>query len=554
MPEIVLSAKPTGCQARQRTRRLLATASAIGAVVLLAVILAMTGRDSSTAAAQHDPAQPATRPADADDTILARGMQLYTRDCSACHGEKGLGDGPAAYLLYPKPRNFAEGQFRVTSAKSGLPTDQDLLQVLRRGMPGSAMPSWGHLPDGDLNALVRAVRELAIQGKIGQLLANSKTMKPERALKVAHSLLDPGAIAPLPEAITQDKIDLARGQVLYAANCAACHDADGRGRNKRDLTDNAGLPVFARDFTQGIFKGGSDPAALARRIYLGMPGSPMPAAADMPPADLWSLVAYVQTFIKPGAQQRVEQVQHTLFVARIAQNLTIDPNASVWSEVDAVFIPLMPLWWRDDRIEGVNFRAVHNGRQIAVQLSWDDATINDLSIMPQSFTDGAALQLAVADNPPFFAMGQKGGVVDIWHWKATRQYDRDAATSAFDAQYPNMPHDETPPPDFQTAVEAGNLVAPAKDSPSVECLRAAGFGTLSSRGPKAQLAQGGARRAEKGWSIVFLHELGAEEGDHEVVLAPGGAVSIAFAAWDGEAGDRNGQKSVSIWHRLELQK
>src|SRR5262245_26103226 len=63
------------------------------------------------------------------DPILARGLSLYAANCAACHGETGLGDGRASYLLYPKPRNFSQGAFRITSTKSGMPSDQDLLQV-----------------------------------------------------------------------------------------------------------------------------------------------------------------------------------------------------------------------------------------------------------------------------------------------------------------------------------------------------------------------------------------------------------------------------------------
>jgi mono/diheme cytochrome c family protein len=512
------------------------------------------GQDAGTPAAEAMTA-PTTAPTDAQrQATLQRGLALYAGSCAACHGDRGVGDGPAAYLLYPKPRNFADGQFRITSTKSGLPSDADLMGVLRRGMPGSAMPSWGHLLEPDLRALVLAVRELAVQGKSAQLMSSSKSMKPERALKVAHSLLDPGATDPLPAQPPADQLDLARGQALYATNCAACHDADGRGRNKRDLTDNAGLPVFARDFTAGVFKGGSDADSIARRIVRGMPGSPMPAAAEMPAADLWSLVAYVQTFVKPGAQARVEQVYRNLVARRVADDLTTDPAAPVWDGVESAFIPIMPLWWRDERVEGVHVAAVHNGKQIAIRLAWDDATRNDLAVDPQSFTDGAALQLAAAENPPLFAMGQKDVLVNIWHWKATRQRDADTGRSAINEQYPNAPRDDHGVPDFQTAADAGNLVATTRPAGSVECLLSGGFGTLTSRSLAHQTARGGARRTGTGWRIVFLHDLGAEEGADEIRLEPGGAVSIAFAAWDGALGDRAGQKSVSIWHRLSLEK
>lgn len=521
--------------------------------------LAQTVRSpAGTAATPAATTAPATLPANPqpDQQQLARGLQLYAANCAICHGEQGLGDGTAAYLLYPKPRNFSDGQFRITSTKTGLPSDADILQVLRRGMPGSAMPSWAHLPAADLDALVVAVRELAIRGKAQQLMATSKSMKPDRATKLAHSLLDSGAVMPLPPALDPGDVDLKRGLELYNANCAACHDVDGRGRNKRDLTDNLGRPIFARDFTAGIFKGGADSESLARRIVRGMPGSPMPAAAEMPGRDLWSLVAYMQTFIKPGAQERVEQIHRTLAAARVDTALNNDPQAAVWSNAQSTFIPLMPLWWRDDRIEGVNVAALHDGKQLAIRLSWDDATINELAAVTESFTDGAAIQLGADENPPLFAMGAIGAPVQISYWKASRQRDSSNKELAEDVEYPNAAHPDMSSPDYETATQARNIVATTHPASPTESLSATGFGTLTARlGASPQSGQGGARRTETGWSVVFLQELtnDAQSEAGIVALKPGTAISIAFGAWDGAAGDRNGQKSVSIWHRLQLE-
>jgi hypothetical protein len=37
-------------------------------------------------------------------------------------------------------------------------------------------------------------------------------------------------------------------------------------------------------------------------------------------------------------------------------------------------------------------------------------------------------------------------------------------------------------------------------------------------------------------------------------LLPGTTVPVAFAVWDGSAGDRDGKKSVTIWQHLQLEK
>ncbi|HYM67436.1 MAG TPA: c-type cytochrome, partial [Patescibacteria group bacterium] len=36
---------------------------------------------------------------------------LYRRHCAVCHGIAGRGDGPAAGLLSPRPRDFTAGAY-----------------------------------------------------------------------------------------------------------------------------------------------------------------------------------------------------------------------------------------------------------------------------------------------------------------------------------------------------------------------------------------------------------------------------------------------------------
>jgi DMSO reductase family type II enzyme heme b subunit len=108
-------------------------------------------------------------------------------------------------------------------------------------------------------------------------------------------------------------------------------------------------------------------------------------------------------------------------------------------------------------------------------------------------------------------------------------------------------------PIFQTAAAAGNLVAQTDHPKSVESLTAEGFGTLTSRGPGAQLADGVAMRTATGWQVVLMQPLGSNEDAQNLALAPGKSLSIAFGVWDGSAGDRNGQKSVTIWHLLSIE-
>jgi len=315
---------------------------------------------------------------------LSRGQELFERHCSVCHGTEGRGDGRAAYLLYPAPRNFASGRFRLVSTKNGIPTQSDLIATIRRGMPGSAMPSWGWLAEEDLWNLALYVRHLSVEGQIADLLQWSKDQDEElsedEAQKIVADRMIPGEEIDIDSAAPDDPVTLFEGRRSYLEKCASCHGENGTGDSavnlSGELKNEDGTPNTARDFTIGILKGGTTPADIAHRILGGLPGSPMPATDFDDPTEAAALVAYVHSLIKPGAQERVLQRRRTVLVNRVAGKVPSEPDDPAWSRANGVWIALMPLWWRNERVEGVVVRALHDGETIAFRLSWRDASDN----------------------------------------------------------------------------------------------------------------------------------------------------------------------------------
>src|SRR5580765_3884283 len=95
------------------------------------------------------------QPASTPETSSESGRLLYEQHCAACHGLNGTGDGPAAVWLYPKPRHFNSGLFKIKSTPAGsLPTDEDWFETITRGMPGSSMPSFTYLSEAARRTLV----------------------------------------------------------------------------------------------------------------------------------------------------------------------------------------------------------------------------------------------------------------------------------------------------------------------------------------------------------------------------------------------------------------
>lgn len=77
---------------------------------------------------------------------LIRGQALYARDCAACHGETGKGDGPAGRNLpglSAMDATMKRGPADFTDATQMLGASDVLLQgkILRGGM-GTGMPEW----------------------------------------------------------------------------------------------------------------------------------------------------------------------------------------------------------------------------------------------------------------------------------------------------------------------------------------------------------------------------------------------------------------------------
>lgn len=64
-----------------------------------------------------------------------QGQDLYRIHCLDCHGAEGRGDGPRAALLAPRPGN-------LVSAAISTKTDEELLEILAKGVPRTAMHGW----------------------------------------------------------------------------------------------------------------------------------------------------------------------------------------------------------------------------------------------------------------------------------------------------------------------------------------------------------------------------------------------------------------------------
>ncbi len=505
---------------------------------------------------------------------LAAAQQLFAVNCAQCHGDKGEGDGAAARYLHPKPRNFSEGNFRIVSTVNKKPSDQDLLHVISNGMPGSMMIPFGHLSEADRTSLVAYVRHLTLTGLVEQrkkalVEAGEEVDLPALTQKVAK-LLQPGTEFAVPKDLPPSTPEsVAMGKELYLAKgCASCHGKEGKGDGSQEQKNTDGTPTRPRDLTLGLFKGGRDPAQLFLRSWLGLPGSPMPdASAALKPEELGHVNNFINSLSTPALTAQVE-FKRTQVVAKKIPALGDDLSADVWQSAPVSAIVVSPLWWRSFVLPELKVAAVHDGANLAIRLTWLDASKNDSVLRPEDFEDMAAVQLFKGKTEPFLGMGAappsppskggEGGGVDLWLWRASWQRQ----VAGKDYQLDDYPFDMPIYSKFLKGKDApgfllppkavGNHKAHADPQQSAGNLTAKGFGSTTFR-PKASQVVTARSSWEKGqWTVVLRRSLNVA-ADDGLSLAPGDQGSVAFAIWDGLARDRNGQKLVSIWHDLKLE-
>jgi mono/diheme cytochrome c family protein len=484
------------------------------------------------------------------------GKKLYLKNCSQCHGEKGDGEGYAAPHLYPKPRNFTTGKFKVRTTPTGaLPTHQDLVNIIKRGMPYTSMPAWPNFSDQDLSDLAYFITTFS-----------ADFSNPE-------NVPQPVALPSAPKA-TKESVDV--GTKLYVeTGCVKCHGTLGRGDgpSAATLVDDLGHAIRPADLAQSwTFRGGSSRQDIFRTMTTGLNGTPMPGFLEaLTPEQRWAITDFIVSLSGsdgPGYANLVV-AKHVLDPIDLAK------GAASFGSAPAARFPIVGQITEPGRAfhppaTSVTVQAIYDAESIALLVRWHDMSAQktgkngpSLPVQPEEeeWTPGPAGESGGAS-----ASGSKGSVFgdeEVAPTSAGAQqaaknpFEEEAAPAAQPSEFSDAVSIQIPSQVLSGARKPYFIFGDGQNSVDLwffdlarpDPLQFTGRGSADIAPNDTGDVTGVASYDQGEWSAIFKRPLRASSG---APFSPGEFMPIAFSVWDGASRERGNRRGLSVWYSLYL--
>jgi DMSO reductase family type II enzyme heme b subunit len=508
------------------------------AIVTVVFSLAQTTEKAAAPAADHRPPKPSKEDLEAGKTI-------YFTKCVWCHGEKGDGQGFSANRLFPRPRNFNPGTFKIRQTASGeLPLEEDLLLTVRNGLPGSAMPPWdGILSETEQKEVERFVRTTFV--------IDRKFDDPDETF----TMIDYG------KQVSSSKESIAKGREVFMdkAKCVQCHGNDGRGDGNLTQKDEFGDPIFPADLHKcWNFRGNRrdpyNPRNVFREVSTGLNGTPMPSFADiLTPEDRWNVANFIISLcpkrpIDPLTSKPL--INFVLGSYFVNGDLPTDAKDPRWNEHEPNFVGMgtqiihKPRHF-DRTIDNVWVRSLYNKKEIAFLLEWDDRT------------------KSLGSGPPPTNIQEVPGTVAVS--RVVPNVYNDAIALEFPTRWKELVPPEKPrfifggDPEKLTRGEKSTDITKSVDlwkweaDGTVKAFTGQGWDDLTERsesGPRIKAE--GATFSNGKWSLVLKRSLTTDD-DKDVQFAIGQYIPIDYFAWDGSNGETGLKMGLATWSYMILE-
>ncbi len=474
------------------------------------------------------------------------GKALYLKYCAQCHGEKGDAEGYATPHLYPRPRDFTTGKFKVRTTPNGaLPTHQDLVNVIRRGMPYTSMPAWPTLTEQEVSDLAYFIT----------------TFSPDFSNR--ESVPEPVPLPSAPRA-TSESIEL--GKKLYVeTGCLKCHGNLGRGDGPSapTLTDELGQPIRAANLAESwTFRGGSSREDIFRTMSTGFNGTPMPSFADsLTPEQRWAITDFIVSLSGsngPGYTNLVV-AKHSLDPIDLAK------GAAIFESAPVARFPIIGQIMEPGRAfhpptTSVTVQAIYDAESIALLVRWHDMSAekmgkNEPSLpVPPEEEESAPGGAQQAGGSPFgdaeLVPAQKTEKDPFAEEAAAPTAQASEFSDAVAIQIPSQVPAGARKPYFIFGDAQSSVDLWFFDLARPDPLQLTGRGSADIAPNDTGDLTGVASYDQGEWSVIFKRPLRASSG---ASFTPGQFLPVAFSVWDGFSRERGNKRGLTAWYSIYVE-
>jgi mono/diheme cytochrome c family protein len=486
-----------------------------------------------------------------------------------CHGVNGAGDGPGADRLWPRPRNFNAGTFKIVT----------------HGLPGSAMPSWEGILSEDQRRDVLAF--------VTSELVVDRSWQDDEFEELHILELDKLAAQAVP--ISAESIK--RGSELVVENkCIECHGLEGRGDgNAFNLKDDWGFSIQPADWHKcWNFRGSRQDAYNVTNIFrtfsTGINGTPMPSFADNTTVeDRWHIANYVASLCERDKDVDIaggkvtDEIAKALFEAKprgidpltdkpkvnfvipskiVEGELPTDEYDERWKTVERRIVAIGGQITHKPRnfvtrIDDVWVRSLYNETHLALMFQWDDRT--------------KSVQVDEVDWEPYEVNLEDYGIVEqepggskfdddgmhpdsIAAKQTSYQVFNDGIAFQMPIKWQELPAprkpryfwgDESFPVDIAKWTADGNLLAYEGTGWDQDLEDRDDFSEEQLKLVKAEWKDGR-------WTVIISRPLKADY-EEDTYIELGKYIPINFFVWDGHNGDVGRKMGVSAFYYLVLE-